>query len=272
VLLVTALAGDRPGRLLAELLDLAGVEVVDLGLAGATPEKVRVRSQGQTLMRLDRGGRADPVGPPSRRALRVLAGAGAVLVADYGRGMTADVTLRAALARAARRVPLVWDPHPSGCEAVPGARLVTPNRSELVRLAPQVLQPPRPAPQSNGDGLAPLAVQARALATRWRAEAVAVTLAEHGALLVGSDGQQLLAPARPVRGSDPCGAGDRFASAAAGLLGDGATAAEAVTGAVRAASGFVSDGGAASLEIARSALVLPYRASRRKEVVPGDSG
>jgi D-beta-D-heptose 7-phosphate kinase / D-beta-D-heptose 1-phosphate adenosyltransferase len=270
-----------------------------------------VRTQGQTLMRLDRAGRPDPVGPPSRRALRVLAGAGAVLVADYGRGMTADATLRAALARAARRVALVWDPHPSGSEAVPGARLVTPNRSELVRLRPQVLQPPRPAPSeqrsstrgarryglpppqeyglpppqevearhryltaalANGDGLAPLALQARALATRWRAEAVAVTLAEHGALLVGADGQQLLVPARPVRGSDPCGAGDRFASAATGLLADGAAAAEAVTGAVRAASGFVADGGAASLEVARGALVLPYRASRRKEVVPGDSG
>ena len=56
VVLVTALADDEPGRELAGLLDAAGVRVVDLGLAGATPEKVRVRSAGRSLLRLDRGG------------------------------------------------------------------------------------------------------------------------------------------------------------------------------------------------------------------------
>jgi bifunctional ADP-heptose synthase (sugar kinase/adenylyltransferase) len=39
VVLVTALADDAPGRELAGLLEVAGVRVVDLGLAGATPRR-----------------------------------------------------------------------------------------------------------------------------------------------------------------------------------------------------------------------------------------
>jgi D-beta-D-heptose 7-phosphate kinase/D-beta-D-heptose 1-phosphate adenosyltransferase len=262
VLLVTALASDEPSRLLAELLRDAGVAVVDLGLAGPTPEKVRVRTDGRTLLRLDRGGRQGTVGAPGDAALLALAGARAVLVADYGRGVTAEPAVRAALTQAARRVPVVWDPHPNGEAPVAGVRLATPNRSEVARLGPK----------AHGNGLAALAAQAHALAARWEADGVAVTLAERGALLVGADGRQLLMPARPVRGSDPCGAGDRFAAAVTGLLADGAAPPEAVACAVQAASAFVANGGAASLEVARDALVLPYRASRRREVVPGDSG
>jgi len=159
-------------------------------------------------------------------------------------------------------VPVVWDPHPNGEEPVKGVRLATPNRSEVARLAPR----------AGGNGLAAVAAQARALAVRWQADGVAVTLAERGALLVGADGQQLLMPARKVRGSDSCGAGDRFAAAVTGLLADGATPAEAVASAVRAASAFVADGGAANLEVTGSAVILRYRVFRHEEVVPGDSG
>jgi rfaE bifunctional protein nucleotidyltransferase chain/domain len=45
---------------------------------------------------------------------------------------------------------------------------------------------------------------------------------------------------------DPCGAGDRFSSAAAGLLADGRSLEEAVTAAVRTASAFVAAGGASA--------------------------
>ena len=46
VVLVTALARDEPGAILRELLEAAGVSVVDLGLAGPTAEKIRVRAGG----------------------------------------------------------------------------------------------------------------------------------------------------------------------------------------------------------------------------------
>jgi D-beta-D-heptose 7-phosphate kinase/D-beta-D-heptose 1-phosphate adenosyltransferase len=55
-----------------------------------------------------------------------------------------------------------------------------------------------------------------------------------------------VSPAPPVPAPDPCGAGDRFASAAALALAGGAVTLEAVQVAVRAAASFVADGGAAA--------------------------
>jgi D-beta-D-heptose 7-phosphate kinase/D-beta-D-heptose 1-phosphate adenosyltransferase len=234
VTLVTALAGDGPGSELRALLERAGVEVVDLGLAGPTPEKVRVRAGGHPLLRLDRTTRPGRVGALGRAGRQALAAAAAVLVADYGRGLAAGPGVRHALAGLPARVPLVWDPHPRGAVPVPGARLATPNRSEAAGFAPQVA----------GDGLAAVTARARLLAERWAAAGVAVTLGPGGALLVGGDGAPLVVPAPATAGGDPCGAGDRFAAAAAGLLADGALPSEAVAGAVAAASWFVAQGGA----------------------------
>jgi rfaE bifunctional protein nucleotidyltransferase chain/domain/rfaE bifunctional protein kinase chain/domain len=239
VVLVTALAADKAGAALRELLELAGVEVVDLGLAGSTPEKIRVRADGHSLLRLDRAtqpGRVGPLGPAGRRAL---AGAAAVLVADYGRGVAAEPGVRAALAGLPSRRPLVWDPHPRGPAPVPGARLATPNRAEAAGFAPEV----------EGDGLTAMTARARLLAERWAAAGVAVTLGATGALLVEGAGAPLVVPATAARGGDPCGAGDRFATTAAGLLADGALPSEAVAGAVTAATAYVAAGGAGIVDL-----------------------
>ncbi|MCW3004166.1 MAG: D-beta-D-heptose 1-phosphate adenosyltransferase, partial [Conexibacter sp.] len=63
VRLVTAIAPDAAGAELAAELRACGVEVVDLGVDGATPEKIRVRAGGRALLRVDRGGSAGRVGP-----------------------------------------------------------------------------------------------------------------------------------------------------------------------------------------------------------------
>ena len=246
VVLVTALAADEAASALRDLLAAAGVEVVDLGLTGPTPEKTRVRVDGRSLLRLDRATRPGRVGPPGDAARRALAGAAAVLVADYGRGLAAEPGVRAALAGLPARVPVVWDPHPRGPAPVPGARLATPNRAEAARFAPEV----------GGDGLAAVTARARRLAERWQAAAVAVTLGPGGALLVQGAGAPMVMPAPPTSGGDPCGAGDRFAATAAALLADGALPSEAVTAAVTAASAFVATGGAAGIE----PLLTPGRA------------
>jgi D-beta-D-heptose 7-phosphate kinase / D-beta-D-heptose 1-phosphate adenosyltransferase len=239
VVLVTALADDEPGAVLRRLLELAGVVVVDLGLTGQTPEKIRVRADGRSLLRLDRGTRPGRVGPLGDSGRRALAGAAAVLVADYGRGLAAEPGVRAALAARPARRPLVWDPHPMGPAPVPGSRLATPNRAEATGFVPEVA----------GTGLASVTARARVLAGRWSAAGVAVTLGPGGALLVGGDGAPLVVPAWEVAGGDPCGAGDRFAVAAAGLLGDGALPSQAVVGAVAAASSFVAAGGAGTVQL-----------------------
>ena len=233
VVLVTALAEDEAGTALRELLALAGVEVVDLGLAGRTPEKIRVRADGHSLLRLDRATRPGRVGPLGLEGRRALDGAGAVLVADYGRGVAAEPGVRAALAGLPGRRPLVWDPHPRGPAPVPGARLATPNRAEAAGFAPEVA----------GDTLAAVTAKARLLAERWSAAGVAVTLGARGALLVEGAGAPMVMPAPATTGGDPCGAGDRFAATAAGLLADGALPSEAVAGAVAAATAYVTAGG-----------------------------
>jgi D-beta-D-heptose 7-phosphate kinase/D-beta-D-heptose 1-phosphate adenosyltransferase len=236
VTLITALAQDAAGRELAALLAETGVEVVDLGLDGATPEKVRIRTGGRSLLRLDRGQAPGIVGPATDSARSVLKSAAAVLVSDYGRGVTGEGGLRAALADLSLRTPVVWDPHLKGSEPVPGMLLATPNRAEAAGFVPGI----------EGEGLPAVTARARKLTTRWRATGVAVTLGADGALLVGGDADPFVAPAPEVTGGDVCGAGDRFASRVTGLLAEGASPPEAVAGAVLAASQFVAAGGAPS--------------------------
>jgi D-beta-D-heptose 7-phosphate kinase / D-beta-D-heptose 1-phosphate adenosyltransferase len=226
VTLVTALSRDEGGRELRTLLCEEGVDVVDLGLDGPTPEKVRVRSQGRLLIRLDHGGRKPGrVGSPP-----LLSRGDGILIADYGRGL-ADA-LRPQLERAARSVPLVWDPHPKGNAPVAAASLATPNRAEATGLATQCCN------------LEQATVELR---DRWGVRAVAVTAGEEGAVLAEQGAAPVVVPCTPAPGGDPCGAGDRFASAAAVSLAQGSSIAAAVTVAVDRAAAFVAAGGAGAL-------------------------
>ena len=247
VVLVTALARDAAGRELHGLLAQAGVTVVDLGITGPTPEKVRVRTEGRLLVRLDHGDRrVGTIGAVTSAALDALERAAVVLVCDYGRGVSALPPLREAIAERARDIPVVWDPHSRGAAPVPGVRLATPNRDEAAVFEPAV----------TGGGLRGVAERAHALRARWRCDAVAVTLAANGVVMVGRDAPAEVFPAPPVVGGDACGAGDAFASTAALLLADRATPTEAVAGAVACASAFVAAGGAGSFSLERDGLLV----------------
>ena len=226
VTLVTALSRDSAGRELGALLDRAGVDVVDVGLEGATPVKVRFRCDGHLLLRLDERAEASGLGDVPDGAHDAIEEADAVLVSDYGRGLAAEPRLRCTFTAARGRV--VWDPHVRGAEPVAGVRLVTPNRSEAEQFAADA-----------GD----TGAQARALARRWCADAVAVTLGRDGCVLAYGETPPLVLATRATAG-DSCGAGDRFASAAACALADGAWLPNAVADAVACASAFVRGGGA----------------------------
>lgn len=244
VRLVTALAADDAGEELRDLLRRAGVDVRALPLDGRTPEKVRVRAAGVPLARLDYAtvpGRVRVDDPALRAALRGwLEDAAAVLVSDYGRGITAATPVREAVAAVVGRAPVVWDPHPRGAVPVAGARVVTPNVAEARAAV---------GTADDGDDLAATTRMGRALLHRWDAAAVAVTTGARGAVLIAGDGTPTAVPAPAVDRGDPCGAGDRFAGAVAAALADGALVSEAVVAAVRAASTFVAEGGAASVRI-----------------------
>ncbi|MEU1007496.1 PfkB family carbohydrate kinase [Streptomyces sp. NPDC005890] len=237
VTLVTALGPDAASDTLRELL--AGrVGLVEVPLEGTLSSKTRVLAGDRPLLRLDDGeGRARGA---TQEAVSTIAAADGILVADYGRG-TADV-LRDALTRAT--APVVWDPHVRGRPPVPGVRLATPSAQEARAFARQLDD----ADAGEAAGLRTAARDARALVEAWGARAVAVTLGERGALL--SHGETpLLVPTPAAATGDPCGAGDRFAAAAAGLLADGALTEAAVQGAVHAATRYVAEGGARAVAV-----------------------
>jgi len=235
VTFVTALGPDEAGRTVTQLLAGAGVSVLDVGAEGPTGQKVRVHAAGTPVVRLDHGGHRDRIVPPDDTVLDAVRVARTVLVADYGRGITGQPQLRAAVgavADAGGRV--VWDPHPRGSDPVPHTRLVTPNLAEARR-----------ATGSDVTALPVIADAAADLRRRWETAGVAVTLGPRGAMLVGADDTPLMVPAHELHGAhDPCGAGDRFAASVAGAIADGAVLSEAVITGVRAATAFVAAGGA----------------------------
>ncbi|MEV8630363.1 D-glycero-beta-D-manno-heptose 1-phosphate adenylyltransferase [Streptosporangium sp. NPDC051023] len=239
VVLVSAVGDDQPGRCVMGLLS-GLVEVVRLPMAGTTTTKTRVRARGQTLLRVDTGdGRAETAveSGQARRIADLLRDAGAVLVSDYGLGVAR--VLGGALRELA--APLVWDPHPRGPVPPPDCSLVTPSEAEARVLGGRPYVSPDQA--------------ACHLVGALRAKAVAVTLGARGAVLAQRECRSVRVPP-PVRpaGQDTCGAGDRFAGAAALALSGGATVEEAVVSGVGEAARFVEGGGAAALRLSSSGL------------------
>ncbi len=249
VVLVTALGTDPPARLLADLL-ASHVELVRMPLRGVTACKTRIRTQGGPLVRVDTGDGRAAGGPAGTRFPTVLRGAAAVLVSDYGRDVTAEPAVRDALLAAARRIPVVWDPHPRGALPVPGCRLVTPNEAEAARAVPA-------SDRGAGAGVA----VAAALRGWWRCDAVAVTLGARGAALATADGCATVpVPKNKIaQEGDTCGAGDAFAAAVTGALLGGTSVHAAVAAEVCSAAGFVAAGGAASITAGPRRRLSPPR-------------
>jgi D-beta-D-heptose 7-phosphate kinase / D-beta-D-heptose 1-phosphate adenosyltransferase len=260
VTLITGLGDDPASEELRRLL-APETKLIGLPLTGALPEKTRVLARGSPVVRLDRGtGRVHEATDEAREALR---SASAVLVSDYGRG-AAD-SLRDVLTE---RPPLVWDPHPRGGPPVPGTRLVTPARAEARASAGQGGNGDSLGQGGNGDSLRDAARDAAELVRRWRVAAVAVTLGPSGALLSYGD-HPLLVPAATAHHGDTCGAGDRFAATAAGLLAEGALVGAAVERAVAAATEFVGAGGASGVPHAGTAPAARTDATDPRDLVAG---
>ncbi|WP_228919364.1 PfkB family carbohydrate kinase [Streptomyces sp. DH20] len=238
VVLVTALGDDPASEAVRQQLR-GRVRLLELPLHGTLPVKTRVLAGGRPLVRIDRGGGTP--GEPDEAVREALACAHAVLVADYGRHTAGAV--RPHLEEAARRTPLVWDPHPRGETPVPGARLVTPNAGETIALCAGT-------PGVSGVSLGAFAERGTELAERWRAAGVAVTLGERGVLLTRpGGGTPMLIPAPFHADGDPCGAGDCFAATTVAALADGLLPEEALQRAVAEAAAFVAAGGAGNPDL-----------------------
>jgi D-beta-D-heptose 7-phosphate kinase/D-beta-D-heptose 1-phosphate adenosyltransferase len=234
VALITGIADDDAGRQLHSLLTAAGVRVLALPMTGSTIIKTRIRAGGQSVLRLDRGDGTPVSLPLSDEVTAALTGARAICVADYGAGVTALPGIRNALTQLASHVPVVWDPHPRGAAPVPGCALATPNHAEAQGFC----------------GHHPAGDAGKILLEQWRARAVCITRGSRGARLYRPDvdPRNVVIPTGLAAGSvDACGAGDRFAVAAAVALGAGADAVAAVETAVADAARFVATGGAAAV-------------------------
>ncbi|MFI9275555.1 D-glycero-beta-D-manno-heptose 1-phosphate adenylyltransferase [Kitasatospora sp. NPDC052896] len=267
VTLVCGLGQDAPGARVRALLHVAGVEVIDLATSGTTPVKTRVRAANRTLLRFDTRADPLPLGQLPGTVRDRLAEAAAVVVCDYGRGITSHDELRRALTNAASGRPLVWDPHPKGAAPVPGTALAVPNTDEALLL-------------TGGDGPQGLGgdtARAVRLLAAWPVKQVAVTRGHDGAVLVADpDAHPLVVPARWAAG-DTCGAGDQLAVTAAVMLGAGRLPSHAVTAAVDAATAYVRAGGPAGLTTPPSysqpdPLELATRARARGGKVVGAGG
>ncbi|MFG2441009.1 PfkB family carbohydrate kinase [Streptomyces sp. NPDC048508] len=270
ITLVCGIGQDPPGALVRTLLDNAGIEVIDLATSGTTPVKTRVRASERTLLRYDSNADPQTLGPlPDLVNIR-LADAAAVLVCDYGRGITFHDHLREALTLAANDRPLVWDPHPKGATPVPGTALAIPNTDEAIHFSGH------PGPRD----LASDTNRARQLRAAWPVRHVAITRGRDGAVLIANaDGHPLAVPTRPANG-DTCGAGDQLAVCAAMTLAAGRPASQALATAVKSATVYVESGGpallsappACSIPDGAGPLELAARVRARGERVVAASG
>ena len=203
--LVTPMADDEPGCELRRLLEEAGVEVIGLPQTGATPvEAAGARRRSPGLPSRPRWPGRIRRRLPSGRSLRALRRAAAVLVSDYGRGLTHDAARAGGRRRSAGTGTPRLGPAPARGRADRGRDPRDAQRRGGP--GPGHRDPSRRSPRRRGGGAAPAADELR---RRWAAMGVAVTLGPDGALLVGPDAGPIAVPSERVVAGDSCGAGTR---------------------------------------------------------------
>ncbi len=135
---VIGVAGrDGAGRRIETVLEGmgAGRHIVWDG-GRPTTVKTRVLARGQQVVRVDREKSRPVSGKAAGRVASLVAarlgGAGALVVADYDKGVLSPAVIRSALRSAGELgVPVVVDPKRRGFFAYGGAAVFKPNRSEL---------------------------------------------------------------------------------------------------------------------------------------------
>lgn len=238
VTLVTVLGTDENADRIEAALP--SVDLVAARLDAPTPVKRRLLAEGQLVTRMDENCSEAHVEVTEEMLARVR-GAAAVLVSDYGRHLSEDVRLRAALAEAAANVPVVWDPHPAGAPPVEGTLAVTPNFAEALSLSESPNAPETSIPEAHA--------AAETLLQRWPARSVVVTLGARGALTLETGAGARFSPALNPTTGDACGAGDCFAGGLTAGLAAGADLVDAVDRAIAETGEFINRGGVDALAL-----------------------
>ena len=138
VSLVSMVGDDAAGQVLQQLLakkkDCDGHWLTDK--TRVTTEKTRYTANKQQMLRLDREDTKPLDGKNMTLLLammeKAMAGAGAVIISDYGKGLLTDEVLQKIIAMAKqKKLPVVVDPKGNDFTKYRGADYITPNRMEL---------------------------------------------------------------------------------------------------------------------------------------------
>jgi len=214
-----------------------------------TSKKIRVVAHQQQVVRVDRETRADIDTRTQRRLLAALekriAGADAVILCDYGKGVVTQNLLDGLreLCRA-RGVWLSMDPKPVHPLRLEDLSLITPNRREVFALAGLPDETTRSDPLKDAN----LMRAAKALMDTLRPALLLVTLSESGMLLCQRGSQPIHIPTMAQEVFDVSGAGDTVIGAFTTAIAAGASPVEAAILSNHAAGVVVGKVGTATVE------------------------
>jgi rfaE bifunctional protein kinase chain/domain len=218
--LVAAVGDDRAGETLRAMLDVvAGGSASLVTVARCTTQKTRILARSQQLVRVDEEDDVDLDGADMDRILDAVraaaAGADAIVLEDYNKGVLVPGVIRAAIdAGTARKVPVVVDPKFKNFFSYGGATIFKPNRRELEAALGAAMDVDHP-------DAVPATLQ------RLGVEHILLTLGDRGMALFSSDGEIARVPTVAREVYDVVGAGDTVTAYLAAMMAAGATTLEA---------------------------------------------
>lgn len=213
---------DAAGSSLRRLLEVAGIDTSAIVAVPGRPttQKTRVVAEGrshrnrQQVVRVDHEDTTDYPADAEAHLMaayeKVLAGADAVIVSDYAKGVLSPRVTRFVIDRARDvGVPVLVDPKGSDYARYRGATIVTPNR-------PETAQATGIEPRDRESTFA----AGRRLLELTGVEAAVVTLDKDGIAIVTRAGQEEIVPTTPREVYDVTGAGDVVIATLGVALGD----------------------------------------------------
>jgi D-beta-D-heptose 7-phosphate kinase/D-beta-D-heptose 1-phosphate adenosyltransferase len=217
---VGAIGDDRGGATLMAMLQAIGEEGRSLvRVDRPTTQKTRIVARSQQLVRVDEEEDADLVGAEIELVLEAVriavAGADAVVLEDYNKGVLVPAVIREAIDRAAAKgIPIVVDPKFRNFFAYRGATMFKPNRRELEAALGAAVDVDHP-------DAVPATLQ------RLGVQHILLTLGDRGMALFSADGQVVRVPTVAREVYDVVGAGDTVTAYLATMLAAGASPREA---------------------------------------------
>jgi D-beta-D-heptose 7-phosphate kinase/D-beta-D-heptose 1-phosphate adenosyltransferase len=257
--LIGAVGDDAAAGTLETLLKEQGIDC-DFARVPDRPTitKTRVQSRGQQLIRLDQENAAELRDAALANALeKAAAGAGAVVLSDYGKGALTDVRRMIELCRAAQ-VPVLVDPKGRDFEKYRGATLLTPNQGEFEAVA---------GPCGSDEELAERGWQ---MVEELELTALLVTRSEKGMMLLETGSEPLFLSTQAREVYDVTGAGDTVIATLAGSLASGQSLAAAAALANIAAGLVVRKIGVATVTPGEIQVALHQRGQGGRGLVSRD--